>query len=161
MAHLIQWLPRYLPANDETAIAHGDFRLDNLIWHAAEPRIVAVLDWELSTLGHPLSDFAYLMMAWRLPLDVFRGLAGYALAPLGIPTEAEFISAYCQRTGRVGIAGFEYCLVFNLFRIAAILHGVWARALQGNASSGNALSMGRRAEKIAEIAWNMAQQQGA
>ena len=161
MDKLIEWLPRHLPANDETAIAHGDFRLDNLIWHAAEPRVLAVLDWELSTLGHPLSDFAYLMMAWRLPPDVFRGLAGYDLAALGIPTEAGFISAYCQRTGRADIPGFEYYLVFNLFRIAAILHGVWARALQGNASSDNALSMGRRAEEIADIARNMAQQQGA
>lgn len=161
MDQLIEWLPRHLPVNDETAIAHGDFRLDNLIWHAAEPRVLAVLDWELSTLGHPLSDFAYLMMAWRLPPDAFRGLAGHDLAALGIPTEAQFIAAYCQRTGRDGIPAFEYYLVFNLFRIAAILHGVWARALQGNASSDNALPMGQRAEKIADIAWSMAQLQGA
>jgi aminoglycoside phosphotransferase (APT) family kinase protein len=166
---LIGWLTKHLPENndvdneegDETAIAHGDFRLDNLIWHPTEPRIVAVLDWELSTLGHPLADFAYLMMAWRLPPEVFRGLAGHDLRALGIPTEAEFVAAYCKRTGRSSIPGFEYYLVFNLFRIAAILHGVWARALQGNASSDNALAMGRRAEKIAEIAWTMAQQQGA
>ena len=155
MDRLIAWLPRYLPAGDETAIAHGDFRLDNLIWHPSEPRVLAVLDWELSTLGHPLSDFAYLMMAWRLPADVFRGMAGSDFAALGIPTEAEFIDAYCRRTGRSGIPGFEYYLIFNLFRIAAILHGVWARGLQGNASSANALDMGGRAEKIAEIAWRM------
>jgi len=166
---LIDWLPRHLPHSndegndevDETAIAHGDFRLDNLIWHPTEPRILAVLDWELSTLGHPLSDFAYLMMVWRLPPELFRGLAGHDLPALGIPTEAEFVAAYCKRTGRSGIPAFEYYLVFNLFRIAAILHGVWARALQGNASSDNALAMGRRAEAIAEIAWTMAQQQGA
>lgn len=161
--HLIDWLPRHLPKadkeGDETAIAHGDFRLDNLIWHPTEPRILAVLDWELSTLGHPLSDFAYLMMAWRLPPEVFRGLAGQDLRALGIPTETEFVTAYCRRTGRGGIPGFEYYLVFNLFRIAAILHGVWARALQGNASSDNALALGRRAETIAAIAWSMAQQQ--
>ena len=161
MDQLMEWLPRHLPVSDETAIAHGDFRLDNLIWHPTEPRILAVLDWELSTLGHPLSDFAYLMMAWRLPPDIFRGLAGHELAALGIPSEAEFVAAYCKRTGRTGIPDFDYYLVFNLFRIAAILHGVWSRALRGNASSDNALATGRRAETIAEIAWSMAQQLGA
>ncbi len=156
MDHLMDWLPKHLPTGDETAIAHGDFRLDNLIWHPSEPRILAVLDWELSTLGHPLSDFAYLMMAWRLPADVFRGMAGSDFSGLGIPTETEFVGAYCRRTGRCGIPGFEYYLIFNFFRIAAILHGVWARGLQGNASSDNALDMGQRAERIAEIAWQMA-----
>lgn len=157
MDQLMQWLPQHLPAHDETSIAHGDFRLDNLLWHPTEPRVLAVLDWELSTLGHPLADFAYHMMAWRLPADVFRGMAGNDFAALGIPTEAEFIATYCRRTGRSGIAGFEYYLIFNMFRIAAILHGVWARALQGNAASNDALDNGPRAEKIAAIAWAMAQ----
>ncbi len=155
MDELMQWLPLHLPASDETSIVHGDFRLDNLIWHPGEPRVRAVLDWELSTLGHPLSDFAYFMMAWRLPANVFRGMAGSDLAALGIPSEAEFIASYCRRTGRSGIPGFEYYLIFNLFRIAAILHGVWARGLQGNASSDNALVTGRRAESLAAIAWQM------
>ena len=160
MDQLLEWLPRHLPAGDETSIAHGDFRLDNLMWHPSEPRVLAVLDWELSTLGHPLPDFAYLMMAWRLPANVFRGMAGEDFAALGIPTEAEFIASYCRRTGRENIPGYEYYLIFNLFRIAAILHGVWARGLQGNASSDNALEMGRMAGQIADIAWALAQQQG-
>ncbi len=160
MDKLIDWLPRHLPAGDETSIAHGDFRLDNLMWHPSEPRVLAVLDWELSTLGHPLSDFAYLMMAWRLPADVFRGMGGTDFAALGIPTEAEFIHSYCQRTGRENIPGYEYYLIFNMFRIAAILHGVWARGLQGNASSDNAVEMGRKAGLIADIAWAFAQRQG-
>jgi aminoglycoside phosphotransferase (APT) family kinase protein len=160
MDQLIEWLPQHCPAGDETSIVHGDFRLDNLIWHATEPRVLAVLDWELSTLGHPLSDFAYLMMAWRLPADVFRGMAGNDFAALGIPSAAEFIDAYCRRTGRSGIPGFKYYLIFNMFRIAAILHGVWARGLQGNAASDDALANGQRALRIADIAWGMAQQPG-
>lgn len=157
MERLIEWLPGKTPGPDETSVVHGDFRLDNVIWHASEPRILAVLDWELSTLGHPLSDFAYFMMAWRLPADVFRGMAGHDFTALGIPTEAQFIAEYCQRTGRDSIPGFDYFLIFNMFRIAAILHGVWARGLQGNASSDDALTMGRKAETIANIAWAAAQ----
>ncbi|HEX4857400.1 MAG TPA: phosphotransferase [Usitatibacteraceae bacterium] len=160
MDRLIGWLPQHVPGADETSIVHGDFRLDNLIWHPTEPRVLAVLDWELSTLGHPLSDFAYLMMAWRLPGAVFRGMAGCDLPALGIPGEAEFVADYCRRTGRMSIPDFEVYLIFNLFRIAAILHGVWARALQGNAASADALETGRRAEKIAAIAWQMAQTRG-
>ena len=160
MDQLIEWLPRHLPAGDETSIAHGDFRLDNLMWHPTEPRVLAVLDWELSTLGHPLSDFAYLMMAWRLPADVFRGMGGEDFTALGIPTEAEFIADYCRRSGRENIPGYEYYLIFNMFRIAAILHGVWARGLQGNASSDNAVIMGRKAGQIADIAWAFARQNG-
>jgi aminoglycoside phosphotransferase (APT) family kinase protein len=165
MDKLIEWLPQNLPAGDETAIVHGDYRIDNVIWHPTEPRILAVLDWELSTLGHPLSDFAYYMMAWRLPPEAFRGMGGTDFAAQGIPTEEEFIADYCRRTGRESIPGFEYYLIFNLFRIAAILHGIWARALQGNAASKDGLAMGQRAQKIADIAWQMTQtmtqQQGA
>lgn len=160
MDQLIEWLPKHLPAGDETSIAHGDFRLDNLMWHPTEPKVLAVLDWELSTLGHPLSDFAYLMMAWRLSPAVFRGMGGADFAALGIPSEAEFIASYCQRTGRENIPGYDYYLIFNMFRIAAILHGVWARGLQGNASSDNALIMGQQAGQIADMAWALAQQSG-
>jgi aminoglycoside phosphotransferase (APT) family kinase protein len=157
MDRLIGWLPRHVPAGDETAIVHGDYRLDNVIFHSTEPRILAVLDWELSTLGHPLSDFAYQVMAWRLAPGVFRGLAGADLEALGVPTEAEYVAAYCRRVGRKRIDHWEFFLIFNMFRIAAILHGVLARALQGNAASRNALEQGGRARAVAEVAWDMAQ----
>ena len=159
MDALIEWLPRHVPAGDETSIVHGDFRLDNVIFHPTEPRVLAVLDWELSTLGHPLSDFAYFMMAWRLAPQQFRGLKGCDFAALGIPTEDAFVAAYCRRTGRSGIPNWEFYLIFNMFRIAAILHGVLARALQGNAASANALEQGSRARLVADVAWDMAQRQ--
>ncbi|MEO8674382.1 MAG: phosphotransferase [Casimicrobiaceae bacterium] len=159
MDALIGWLPRRVPAGDETAIVHGDFRLDNVIFHPTEPRVLAVLDWELATLGHPLSDFAYQVMVWRLAPGVFRGLKGADFVALGIPTEAEYVAAYCRRTGRVAIPDWDFYLVFNMFRIAAILHGVHSRALQGNAASENAIEQGGRARPVAEVAWKMAQQQ--
>jgi aminoglycoside phosphotransferase (APT) family kinase protein len=161
MDRLIEWLPRHLPEGDETSIVHGDFRLDNLIFHPTEPRVLAVLDWELSTLGHPLSDFAYLAMTWRLAADEFRGMRGTDFAALGIPTEAEFVAAYARRTGRTALPDFEFYLVFNMFRIAAILHGVLARALQGNAASDDAVANGNRARLVADVAWGLAQRIGA
>jgi aminoglycoside phosphotransferase (APT) family kinase protein len=157
MDRLIEWLPRHLPASDETSIVHGDFRLDNVIFHPTAPRVLAVLDWELSTLGHPLSDFAYQVMAWRLAPQQFRGLKGCDFAALGIPTEAEYVAAYCRRTHRGTVADWEFYLIFNMFRIAAILHGVLSRALQGNAASANAMEQGGRARLIADVAWDMAQ----
>ena len=157
MDRLIEWLPQHIPLSDETTIVHGDFRIDNVIFHSREPRILAVLDWELATLGHPLSDFAYQMMAWRLAPGEFRGLKGFDLAALGIPTEAEQVSAYCRRTGRGEIPHWEFFLIFNMFRIAAILHGVLSRALQGNAASQNAIENGSRAQLVANVAWNVAQ----
>jgi len=155
MDNLIAWLPGNVPAGDETRIVHGDYRIDNVIFHRREPRILAVLDWELSTLGHPLADFAYHCMVWRIPPGVFRGLGGLDLAPLGIPTEREYVAAYCRRTGRDGIAArdWEYYMAYNMFRLTAILQGVMARALQGNASSAEALQTGRAARPLAEIAW--------
>jgi aminoglycoside phosphotransferase (APT) family kinase protein len=160
MDRLIAWLPRHVPPGDETAIVHGDYRIDNVIFHPSEPRVLAVLDWELSTLGHPLSDFAYQVMAWRLTPEQFRGLKGCDFAGSGIPTEAEYVAAYCRRTGRDAIADWEVYLIFNMFRIAAILHGVLARALQGNAASRNAVETGSRARLVADIAWEMAQRIG-
>ena len=153
--NLIAWLPANIPAGDETRIVHGDYRIDNVIFHPDEPRILAVLDWELSTLGHPLADFAYHCMVWRIPPGVFRGLGGIDFAALGIPTEREYLAAYCRRTGREGIAerDWEYYLAYNLFRIAAIAQGVMARALQGNASSAEAMQTGRAARPLAELAW--------
>jgi aminoglycoside phosphotransferase (APT) family kinase protein len=155
MDNLIAWLPQNVPPGDETRIVHGDYRIDNVIFHPEEPRILAVLDWELSTLGHPLADFAYHCMAWRIPPGVFRGLGGLDLASLGIPTEREYVEAYCRRTGRAGIEprDWEYYMVYNMFRIAAIVQGVMARALQGNASSAQALETGRAARPLAEMAW--------
>src|SRR5574340_295191 len=146
MDNLIEWLPRHIPADDETRIVHGDYRLDNVIFHPAEPRILAVLDWELSTLGHPLADFAYHCMVWRLSPGQFRGLVGYDLPSLGIPTEQEYVAAYCRRVGRAPVSDslWGYCIAFNMFRLAGILQGILARALQGNAASSEALETGRR-----------------
>jgi len=155
MDNLIAWLPANIPAGDETSIVHGDYRIDNVIFHPDEPRILAVLDWELSTLGHPLADFAYHCMVWRIPPGTFRGLGGHDLAALGIPSESDYVAAYCRRTGRAGIEprDWEYYMVYNMFRIAAIVQGVMARALQGNASSAQALETGRAARPLAELAW--------
>lgn len=159
MDRLIEWLPAHLPEGlDETTLVHGDYRIDNLIFHPTEPRILGVIDWELSTLGHPLADLAYHMMAWRLSPDEFRGLAGVDLAAQGIPDEAAYLSAYLARTGRPPIdpAHWEFAIVYNMFRVACIRQGVLKRALAGNASSQSALEAGRRARDMANIAWRAA-----
>ncbi len=155
MDNLIAWLPVNIPAGDETRIVHGDYRIDNVIFDPVEPRIRAVIDWELCTLGHPLADFANHCMAWRIPPGMFRGLGGLDLASLGIPTEREYVDSYCRRTGRAGIDArdWEYYMVYNMFRLAAIAQGVMARAVQGNASSAEALQTGRAARPLAELAW--------
>jgi aminoglycoside phosphotransferase (APT) family kinase protein len=157
---LIEWLPKHIPADEETGIVHGDFRLDNAIFHPHEPRILAVLDWELSTLGHPLVDLAYLCMRYHLSAVEFRGLAGLDLAALQIPSESECVADYCRRRGRSPVAPQEwtYYLAFNMFRLAGILQGVLARAVQGNASSATALEAGLRARPLAEQAWALVQQ---
>jgi aminoglycoside phosphotransferase (APT) family kinase protein len=153
MDRLIDWLPAHVPPGDETTVVHGDFRLDNLIFHPAEPRVLAVIDWELSTLGHPLADFSYLCMSWHIPPGAFRGIAGLDLAALGIPSEAEFMRRYCERTGRADIEHWNFYLAYNLFRIAAILQGVYKRALEGMASADNALAAGENARALAAIGW--------
>ena len=155
MDRLIAWLPQNIPAGDETRIVHGDFRVDNLIFHPTEPKILAVLDWELSTLGHPLVDFAYHCMTWRLSPGQFRGLVGIDFQALGIPGEKEYVAAYCRRTGRGELAArdWEYYLAFNMFRLAGIIQGIMARALQGNASSEDAIETGKRTRPLAEEAW--------
>jgi aminoglycoside phosphotransferase (APT) family kinase protein len=157
MEQLIAWLPAHLPAGEETALVHGDYRIDNLIFHPSEPRVLAVLDWELSTLGHPLVDLAYHCMAWRVTPQEFRGLKGHKLAALGIPDEQAYVAAYCRQTGRAGIAHWDYYLAFNMFRMAAILQGIRARAQQGNAASAEAEETGRRARPMAEAGWRQAQ----
>jgi aminoglycoside phosphotransferase (APT) family kinase protein len=126
MDRLIEWLPRNIPAGDETSIVHGDYRIDNAIFHPVEPRILAVLDWELSTLGHPMADFSYHMMAWRLSSTEFRGLRGCDLGALGIPSEREYLEAYLRRTGAPAPSekDWSFCMAYNMFRAAAIFQGV-------------------------------------
>jgi len=160
---LIHWLPERIPPDDETAIVHGDYRFDNVIFHPTEPRILAVLDWELSTLGHPLVDFAYHCMTWRMQsAEGSRGLAGADLAALGIPGEQDYLQTYLKATGRaadsVSDEHWTYYMVFNMFRLVGILQGIMKRALQGNASNAQALQAGRRARPLAEQAWALAQQ---
>jgi len=160
MERLIDWLPQHIPADEETGIVHGDFRLDNAIFHPHEPRILAVLDWELSTLGHPLVDLAYLCMRYHLSAELFRGLGGLDVATLQIPAEAECVADYCRQRGRAPVSrpDWTYYLAFNMFRLAGILQGVLARAIQGNASSTTALDAGRRARPLAEQAWALVRQ---
>jgi aminoglycoside phosphotransferase (APT) family kinase protein len=159
MDSLIEWLPQHIPAGDESSIVHGDYRLDNLIFHPTEPRILAILDWELSTIGHPLADFAYHAMTWHVPPAAFRGVAGLDLDALGIPTLERYIASYCERTGREnGINHFPYYLAYNMFRMAGILQGIMKRVQDGTASSEQAVAMGRAAKPLAELGWKMAQQ---
>jgi aminoglycoside phosphotransferase (APT) family kinase protein len=156
MDRLVAWLPENVPVSDETTIAHGDFRLENLVFHPSENRVLAILDWELATLGHPLSDLAFNCMVYRLPpeMPALSGLAGLDLVSTGIPTEAAFVSAYCQRTNRKSIDDWDFFMAFAMFRTAAILQGVYARAVQNNASSPDALQVGKLAGPLAEIAWS-------
>jgi aminoglycoside phosphotransferase (APT) family kinase protein len=156
---LIEWLPQHIPSGEQTSIVHGDFRLDNTIFDSKQPRILAVLDWELSTLGHPLVDLAYFCMRYNLPVAEFRGLRGIDTAALGIPSENECVAQYCKLRGIAPIAPQEwtYYLAFCMFRLTGILQGVLARALQGNASSATALQAGRRARPLAELGWQLVQ----
>jgi aminoglycoside phosphotransferase (APT) family kinase protein len=160
MERLIEWLPQHIPADEQTAIVHGDFRLDNTIFHPSEPRILAVLDWELSTLGHPLVDFAYFCMRYHLSAAEFRGLGGVDATALMIPTEAECVAEYCRLRGIAPVTpkDWTYYQAFCMFRLAGILQGVLARALQGNASSATALQAGRRTRPLAEMGWRLVQQ---
>lgn len=152
MDALVAWLPEHIPAGDESRIVHGDFRCDNLIFHPTAPRILAVLDWELSTLGHPLADFAYHAMMYRMPPDIVAGLGGADVAALGLPSERDYIAAYCARTGRDGIADYEFYIAFNFFRIAAIFHGIKGRVIRGNASSAHARERAASFPRLARLA---------
>jgi len=158
MHRLIEWLPRCVPASSGTSIVHGDFRLDNMIFHPTEPRVLAVLDWELSTLGDPLVDFAYHMLAWHMRAQDFRGMAGEDLEALGIPSADAYMRRYCERVGRAAIPqeAWEFYIVFNLFRLAAIFQGIAKRAQDGTAASADAVATGQRARATAELGWRLA-----
>jgi aminoglycoside phosphotransferase (APT) family kinase protein len=156
MDRLIEWLPTNIPLGDETSIVHGECRVDNLIFHSVEPRVVAVLDWELSTLGHPLADFAYLAMMYHMPPHIVAGLAGADLNALNIPTEEEYVAAYCRRTGRDVIPSYAFYIAFNVFRLAAIFHGIKGRVIRGTASSAQAAERAEAFPELARIAWRQA-----
>jgi aminoglycoside phosphotransferase (APT) family kinase protein len=168
MDRLIEWLPANIPpsARDESkvSVVHGDYRLDNLIFHPTEPRVLAVLDWELSTLGHPLADFSYHCMAWHIPPGAFRGIAGLNHVKLGIPSEKEYIALYCQRTGLATpeqlLADWPFYLAYNAFRLAAILQGIAKRVEMGTASSAQAVASAAGAKPLAQLAWGFAQKAG-
>jgi aminoglycoside phosphotransferase (APT) family kinase protein len=168
MDKLIEWLPANMPASskDESkvSIVHGDYRLDNVIFHPTEPRVLAVLDWELSTLGHPLADFSYHCMAWHIPPGAFRGIGGLNHAELGIPSEAEYIRRYCERTQLATPdqlkADWPFYLAYNAFRLAAILQGIAKRVEAGTASSAQAVASAAGARPLAQMAWGFAKAAG-
>jgi aminoglycoside phosphotransferase (APT) family kinase protein len=154
MDQLVDWLEKNLPPdNGRSSVVHGDFRCDNLIFSRERPSVRAVLDWELSTLGDPAADFTYHLLMYRMPKDLFAGLGGIALEPLGIPPEDEYVATYCLRTGRDHLPDKDYLVVFCLFRLAAILHGIKGRIARGTASSGHAAQMVRKLEPLADLAW--------
>ena len=153
MDAVVDWLEKHLPPDSgNTSVVHGDFRCDNMIFSAAGPRVVAVLDWELSTLGDPAADFVYHLLMYRMPAGIFTGLAGLDLEALGIPSEAEYVAAYCRRTGRDQLPHIDYLTVFVMFRLAAILHGIKGRLARGSASSAHAAQMVGQLEPLADLA---------
>ena len=164
MDRLIEWLPANIPANDETTIVHGDYRLDNLVFAHGEPKILAILDWELSTLGHPLADFSYHCMSWRIPPAQFRGIGGLDLPALGIPGAEEYIRMYCERTGRSVaqvLEHWEFYMAYNMFRLAAILQGIVKRVQDGTASNTQAAESADRVRPLALMGFASAQKLGA
>ncbi len=157
MDSLIEWLPKNIPAGEITTIVHGDYRLDNMIFHPTEPRILAVLDWELSTLGHPLADFSYHCMSWYIAPGMFRGIGGLDLQSLGIPSEDAYVAKYSERTGiSFNKDDFRFYLAYNMFRMAGILQGIMKRYQDGTASSEQALRSGQAARPMAEVGWSYA-----
>ena len=161
MDRLIEWLPTAIPVGEEVSVVHGDFRSDNMIFHPSEPRITAVLDWELSTLGHPLADFAYHAMMYRMPPLIVPGLAGADLKALNIPSEEEYLAAYCRNSGRDSLPGYDFAMAFNFFRFAAIIHGIKGRYLRGTAANAEAKSRADAFPALAELAWDQAVRAGA
>ena len=157
MQSLIDWLPENIPPGDETSIVHGDFRLDNLVFHPTKPTAIGVLDWELSTLGHPLADFSYHCMSWHIPASLWRGIAGLDLMGTGIPSEMDYVRLYSSTTGRDPLQHWDFYMAYNLFRMAAILRGTGQRVLDGNATAADALENAAKADPLAQIAWDCAQ----
>jgi len=161
MDRLMAWLGDAMPADDETAIVHGDYRLENTILHPTEPRVLAVVDWELGTLGNPLSDLAYNCLPYHTGDDARGFLGGMDHAATGIPSEEDYVGAYCARTGRSGVPDWPFYLAFSLFRLAAISQGVYKRGLDGNASSPDAVQRGAKAQRLARTGWAIAQRAGS
>ncbi|QHE83862.1 phosphotransferase family protein [Hydrogenophaga sp. BPS33] len=162
MQRLMEWLPEHLPPGDETTLVHGDYRLDNLIFHPTEARVIGVLDWELSTLGHPLADFAYHGMSWHIPATLWRGIGGLDLVALGIPSESDYLRQYEAARGVQGLdEHWDYYMAYNLFRMAAILHGIAQRAADGTAAGADAVETGSKAAPLASIGWERAQRYAA
>lgn len=158
MDALVAWLPTAIPEGEESSIVHGDFRCDNLIFHPTEPRVLATLDWELSTLGNPLADFAYHAMMYRMPEDIVAGIGGHDPVTLGLPTEAEYIATYCARTKRINIPNWDFYLAFNFFRLAAIFHGIKGRVIRGTATNAQAKDRARAFPRLAALARNAMEQ---
>ncbi|MCI3181011.1 phosphotransferase family protein [Caulobacter sp. CCUG 60055] len=162
MNRLMEWLPATVPADDQTSIVHGDYRLDNMILHATEPKVIAVLDWELSTLGNPLADFSYFLMNWVMPSDQRGGLSEITdLGAYGIPTVEEAVAQYCRLTGRDGLPQLDWYFSYNLFRLAGICQGIVGRVRDGTAASSHAALMEARVPILAKGAWEFAQRAGA
>jgi aminoglycoside phosphotransferase (APT) family kinase protein len=165
MNKLMEWLPQHIPPGERAAIVHGDYRLDNMILHPSEPKVLAVLDWEISTIGDPLADFTYHIMQWRMPAGGTGGgtgsLSGADLKSLGIPSESEYVAMYCKRTGRPGIDNLDVYFAYNFFRIAGILQGIVGRVRDGTAASAHATSMAANVRPLAELGWDYAKRAGA
>ena len=162
MNRLIEWLPKNIPDDESSSVVHGDYRLDNMIIHPTEPRVIAVLDWELSTIGHPIGDFTYHLMAWQMPEVGIgsTGLRGKDLASLGIPGEDQYAAQYCERTGRDGMANRDFYSAYNFFRIAAILQGIAGRVRDGTAASAHAERAGNAVKPLADLGWEFAVKAG-
>ncbi|CAG1019188.1 Putative aminoglycoside phosphotransferase [Burkholderiaceae bacterium] len=166
MDRLMEWLPAHMPASardeSQVSVVHGDYRLDNLVFHPTEPRVLAILDWELSTIGHPLADFSYHCMSWHIPASMSRGIGGLDIAALGIPSEKEYVRRYCERTGRSDpqavMADWNFYMAYNLFRMAGILQGIAKRVVDGTASSAQAKVAAAGARPLAEMGWRIASQ---
>ncbi|MCI5046628.1 MAG: phosphotransferase family protein [Aquisalinus sp.] len=161
MNKLIDWLPTAIPDDEAVSIVHGDYKIDNLIFHPEEPRVIGTLDWELSTLGHPLADFGYFLMPWCLPQATSMGYSDIDFAEMNLPTLDEAIDRYCDSTGRSGLPDINFCMAYSMFRLAGIVQGVYARALQGNASSEKAKQYGMFVPMLANSGWAFAQKAGA
>ena len=160
MDRMVEWLPAHIPAGDEVSVVHGDYRCDNMIFHPSEPKVLAVLDWELSTLGHPLADFSYHLMMYRMPQSATAGLLGQDLAALNIPDEDAYVAAYCARTRRDGIANLDFYVAYNFFRLAGIIHGIRGRVARGTAASAHAKKTAEGVEMLADLAWAQAEKVG-